>query len=594
MSKNDNFKRISGVASHLWTEEKFDQEAYTDKERAMAYHAVKIGTAYYFKHLKSGAAGWYKVNGGERDAQKEAYNIWFPNKQKSAMVAAIQNKAAYNLNTTLYNPISSTSETIESEDVKTFFTGKKSIPYQNPDPKKQPIVVMKDDFNTNPTLQGMMTIPMGTQFVIYKENTFLNEWVDSIVEGDDTHINYGKVILRLIYRNLCDGQCLNKNASIEGEMLYQQVLTNKYTNPDFKFIMNWLACLIQRPGYNMQTNLWLVGRLQGIGKGTLFQIMKAIIGQKFTGSLNQKQIEKDWTSGLANKILIEADEFDGRRTRELDWDRWIKENTTNDEIEIVKKGVDGCPMLNIANYYFTSNSENPIDISVDDRRNQFIKTTQDKSAIGFARSIQNIMKTKLPEIAMGLAFIFEKVQFDESLVAYAQMNSIKRKIIEENMQSNDPACKVEQWINQDIILQRGIAYTPESAHNRFINWHNSVWPKDTSYDSQQTFWTKLGEMSLRNHEGSGVDKVKTPKGFAYFFTQPTNNLLSTAAAIEQGIADLENMLSVDMSDEVDRLDDDPTLVKKITDFSTIHPLERIRAQIRENFMNDNNYINGDE
>jgi len=118
----------------------------------------------------------------------------------------------------------------------------------------------------------------GPQFITYDNKKYLNTWHDSMIDGDIRNLQLGKLVLLMIYRSLCDGTELHSNKSDEADLLYNQILTNEYNNLDFKFCIQWLAKIVQSPGCNLQTNLWFCGKQQGVGKGTLVNIMKSILG----------------------------------------------------------------------------------------------------------------------------------------------------------------------------------------------------------------------------------------------------------------------------------------------------------------------------
>ena len=61
---------------------------------------------------------------------------------------------------------------------------------------------------------------------------------------------------------------------------------------EFRFLMSWCAAPIKEPGRNLQTNLWLMGAQQGIGKGTFFEILKRIYGGAHVAILNAQEIEQ--------------------------------------------------------------------------------------------------------------------------------------------------------------------------------------------------------------------------------------------------------------------------------------------------------------
>lgn len=126
-----------------------------------------------------------------------------------------------------------------------------------------------------PVVQGTMLVPISTAPGIeFPDSLYVNTWRNTIqgpaaVEGLD--IVEIKPALALFMRMLREGLCGREDERDLGEML---VISNSRDPEEieFPFMMNWLRCIIQALGANlrtnMQTNMWLVGKLRDIGRGS--------------------------------------------------------------------------------------------------------------------------------------------------------------------------------------------------------------------------------------------------------------------------------------------------------------------------------------
>ena len=185
---------------------------------------------------------------------------------------------------------------------------------------------------TCPQLHAAICVPYSHKFIRYEGRNYLNIARDTIVEGVKENLPEGLKLLYLIYRSLCDGEELHEDEDQEKEILLRQVLDNDYSQLEFRFLMNWLAAICQRPGINLPTNVWLCGNAQGTGKGTLLGAMNRLLGDNYVDKVDAKTIQT-WTKTLLGKLLIEFNEFDIKDTGvgSAGWEKWIKEITADEK-----------------------------------------------------------------------------------------------------------------------------------------------------------------------------------------------------------------------------------------------------------------------
>ncbi len=140
--------------------------------------------------------------------------------------------------------------------------------------------------------------------------------------------------------------------------------------PSYEYLIDWLATSLQ--GRNL-TLLTAIGE-QGIGKGTLGDIMEKLHGKTNFVKVRDQVFKDKFNAALKNKTLVYVDEID-LQTKESQ-DR-IKD-VVNSSVEIEQKGIDPHTADNYASFYLSSNSLDAIKIEGGDRRFSIIQLTEKK------------------------------------------------------------------------------------------------------------------------------------------------------------------------------------------------------------------------
>lgn len=535
-----NNKKKSGVATNLYKKYTFADHIWAqssppqDDLLELAQRCVLVDGHYWIKSSNSGH--WNRFD-KEAHAIKEAKNKWTGGVLKSGT-------------------------RIGSELIESFFSGQQIVKTVI---GKQ-VITTREEIGSCPNIQYTMVIPQGPQFVSYNKDTYLNIWQNEMLSGDATHARLGKLMLVLVYRSLCNGEALDPDPVAEQEMLYQQVLTNQYTNDDFRFCLNWLAAIYQNPGINLQTNLWFCGEQNGVGKGTLLDVMRYLLGSSFVGSLNQTEIEAGWNDHLMGKMLIESNEFDtqGKMTGKQ-WNKWIKSHCNEPTLSIRQRNTTAKTVLNIGNYIFTTNDESPVWLDKTDRRNHLIKTTDDRYWKEFASIVRVQYVDRDPvSVAQGLGWILDQVQVDIKFISSAFVNSLKSQILLDSQNI------VEKWIQNDPIITRDRWINAREMYVEFKQWMMDSNPGQ-SIESETTW----GRQMSRAHR-MGVQKRRGSTGAQYYVGEAAE-----AAAIDrEAVASTVGRLT---GDQVEIIDIDqsaePETGMKLT------PMERLRLKLLRDSQN---------
>lgn len=409
-----------------------------------SYHCVLIKGCYYMR-LPGGK--WLKKENLQQ-AKKDAINI-FTGMSVGGMI-------------------------FDDEFCNVFFDG--VIEIQEMDPLTGRPKMVSYSVGSCPQIDDCACIPFGTDFVIIPTGRMLNIWEDNMIPGDIIHKKLGLHFIWLIYRSLCNGDELDPDKNTEMDIIEQEIFNGNFCgNKEFKFSMMWISAIVQNPGINLITNLWFVGVLQGIGKGTLTKLLKLILGHNMCGTLSQDEVERGWTDHLMNRALIEVDELDVEATGSAGkgrkwWDRWIKKNTIPEFATFTERGKGTHDLINIGNYIFTTNNEDPINLSASDRRNQFVKTTDDVRWVHEASGYNIALLNKIPDdCAAGFAFYLERIDVNYDFINAAFINDVKAEGISNSVDD------IESWLNLSETIPINIEIKSSELYEKFKKWeHDNI------------------------------------------------------------------------------------------------------------------------
>ena len=131
-------------------------------------------------------------------------------------------------------------------------------------------------------------------------------------------------------------------------------------------VMLTIGHMIQYPEILQETILLFKG-LPGIGKNTIFEMMKALLGSKYVhNDANIKNISGDFNGLIEGKLFIMIDEVAG--TEFITHKDKIKALSTSSVQTINKKGVSQYKVNHYATLMLASNQEKPVTIDNKDRR----------------------------------------------------------------------------------------------------------------------------------------------------------------------------------------------------------------------------------
>ena len=132
-------------------------------------------------------------------------------------------------------------------------------------------------------------------------------------------------------------------------------------------VKRWLATLIALPTTRMRYGLLLISITQGVGKNTLANILKRLLGAANVSFPSENSVvESQFNGWVARKRLIFIAEIYSGHSRKA-YDK-LKSVLADDDLEVNQKGIDQYRLDNWATVIACSNSEAALHVDDEDRR----------------------------------------------------------------------------------------------------------------------------------------------------------------------------------------------------------------------------------
>ena len=149
---------------------------------------------------------------------------------------------------------------------------------------------------------------------------------------------------------------------------WTEFLVHLFPEPnDRAHVERWLATLIAKPDVRIRYGLLLISQTQGVGKNTLANVLKKLLGSQNVSFPAEKSVtESQFNGWLARKRLVFVAEIYSGASRAA-YDK-IKSAITDDYIEVNEKHEKARMMENWAAFILASNSPAALYLDSEDRR----------------------------------------------------------------------------------------------------------------------------------------------------------------------------------------------------------------------------------
>jgi hypothetical protein len=131
-------------------------------------------------------------------------------------------------------------------------------------------------------------------------------------------------------------------------------------------VLDWIAHLVQRPAERVDHALLITSEAKGIGKSTLGQLVKRLVGEKNARTAQTKDLKSQFDGWLAGKLFVQVDEVYESGNWELA--NKLKSLITEPVVSVNLKYGPQMEINNYARLMMFSNHTAPLNLEDGDRR----------------------------------------------------------------------------------------------------------------------------------------------------------------------------------------------------------------------------------
>jgi len=144
----------------------------------------------------------------------------------------------------------------------------------------------------------------------------------------------------------------------------------------YSYFVKWIAQMIQCPAVKSICPT-LISK-EGAGKTTLIQLLSKMLGSEkvFETATPSRDIWGDFNGRMANTFLVNLNELSKKET--LESEGRIKALITDPKLTINNKGVSQYDINSYHRFIITTNNEEPVNTTKDDRRKLIIRSSDEK------------------------------------------------------------------------------------------------------------------------------------------------------------------------------------------------------------------------
>jgi hypothetical protein len=264
----------------------------------------------------------------------------------------------------------------------------------------------------------------------------------------------------------------------------------------FKYVICWLAHLIQKPFVKMNKCLVLMGQ-EGTGKSCIVSLLRDIIGEQwYLHPTNLEDIFGSFNYKLRNKTLIFADEVGVDRKSEAT----IKKLITEAELTTNEKHMSQITTTNRMNFIFASNEDMPITAGENARRFVVLKLGNDMLKMSDEEKEQ-IYKCNPASFARYLYSIDISNFKPETQVLTKQL------LEQKELSASQPI----QWMIAGVKDELEFPFDTEMEKSHFYNFFKNVYPNSKMGNS--LFWKQVKKVLGSHYEfkKQSQRKIRIPK-----------------------------------------------------------------------------------
>lgn len=148
-----------------------------------------------------------------------------------------------------------------------------------------------------------------------------------------------------------------------------------HNKTSYDYLIGWIAMLIQHP--EVKTTHPMLIANQGAGKTSLIELFRRMLGDKkvFESSTPSRDVWGNFNSRMKNAFLVNLSELSSKETK--GFEDQFKALITDSPLNINEKGIAQYEIKSPAKYITTTNNQNPIKTTDDERRHGIIRSSDE-------------------------------------------------------------------------------------------------------------------------------------------------------------------------------------------------------------------------
>lgn len=274
----------------------------------------------------------------------------------------------------------------------------------------------------------------------------------------------------------------------------------------FRYTFTWVAQMIQQPYKLAGIALVLYGSTHGAGKGTFYQILSKMIGEKLSVSEGDiSKVFEGFNGHLERALLVNVDESEGKPNRKLM--DLMKHAITEPTKHIEHKGMTRFEAPNFTRYIITTNNKDAVHIDPSDRR--FFCLTPSEDRVGDFDYFSNLYhELNQTDAASGL--LYDLLTFD--LSTGADLRKIPETTAREQMRESSLNTVVQFWEIYSQTLTSNMV-----SHDELFDAYRKQFP--SSRITMPTFIKEIRTVCPSAKEVRASNKMGDTKLMLHFESQ---------------------------------------------------------------------------
>lgn len=285
--------------------------------------------------------------------------------------------------------------------------------------------------------------------------------------------------------------------------------------PTVKYVLDWIAQIVQEPGKKRGTALVLKGE-QGVGKNRLTDLIKLILGE---GHVMETSRPRDslfsrFTSQLENMLLVVVNEATGKDS--IAHSEPLKDMITNSAFRCEAKNMDAYMARSYDRYIFTTNNDNVVKVSPHDRRFVVLEVQPTlRGNTAYFKELSRHMEDPHAQYEF-FCFLEKRDIADVDWINDRPMTQYRRDMIEINL----PLEHV--FLRDDVILGAEREVVTIGATDLYTDY--TIWlrrhHKSRNYMNFWHFGQVMTSLATGTSRMPGMNKARRGRGFCYIFNVP--------------------------------------------------------------------------